>query len=297
MRRISVAICMAVLLLAAGAAWSANLTVTYVEGLLQVKQGTGWKALDIGDTVADNATIQFDGDGVAELEGGGSTVTLRQAGTFLVSDMVAKTKEVAASGLGSLVRTRVSGVIMGTQKTGSTVAGVRASQAADQQASVSWIGNAADLIEAARKSLSEGSYESALDSLEEAYDYADEVEEPLVLFYTGYANAMLGNNAKALEALAASRLEPDSQYYGDLLILRGQLLVDALSFKDAFAAFDTYRGKYPTGASAQLANLMAGYCASQLGDRTEARRSLDLAQKADPASELGRKAGELIGKL
>lgn len=277
--------------------WSANLSVTYLEGVLEVKQGTTWKALDIGDVVADTATVQFDGQGVAELEGTGFKVTLRQQGSFLLTDMIAKSKEVSATGLGSLVRGRVAGVIQGTQKTGSTVAGVRAAEATSNQAAVSWIGNAADLIESARKALAQAQYEGALSSLEEAYDYADEVEEPLVMFYTGYANAMLGRNAKALEALTQSTLGPESEHYSDLLLLRGQLLVDALSFKDAYGAFDTYRKAFPKGADLQLANLMAGYCATQLGDKVEARRSLDLARTADPSSDLGKKAGELIGRL
>ena len=35
----------------------------------------------------------------------------------------------------------------------------------------------------------------------------------------------------------------------------------------------------------------------KLGDRAEARRSLDLAKGADPASETGKKAGELLAQL
>jgi hypothetical protein len=276
---------------------AADLSVVYVEGLLQLKQGTAWKALDIGDEVQDTSTIQFDGQGVAELEGAGVRITLRQAGSFVVSDVIAKTREVSSTGLGSLVRGRVSGVFQGAPRTASTVAGVRAAEAGTEQATVSWIGNAADLIAGARQELGAGEYQKALDTLEEAYEYADEYEAPIVLFYMGYAQAMLGNNAQALDTLNGADLTPDSEYYGDLLILRGQLLVDALAFKDAYTSFDAYRGKYPTGAEVQLANLMAGYCAGQLGDRAEARRSLDLARAADPASDLGKKAGELLGHL
>jgi hypothetical protein len=277
--------------------WSASLTVTYVEGRLELKQGSGWTELGIGDMVADTATVQFDGDGVAELEGAGVTVTLRQAGAVALSDVMAKSKEVAASGLGSMVKGRVAGVFQGPQKGVSTVMGVRASQAATEQVKVDWIGNATELLEEARKALAEGTYEKALNRLDEAWDYASETEEPMVMFYMGYANAMLGRNAKALDALNGSRMDPASVHYGDFLILRGQLLVEALSFRDAFSAFDSYRASFPTGSDAQLANLMAGYCATQFGDRTEAQRSLALAQRTDPASDFGKKAGELLGQL
>jgi tetratricopeptide (TPR) repeat protein len=175
--------------------------------------------------------------------------------------------------------------------------GVRAAEAGSDKDKVSWLGNAADLLAQAKTSLEAGSYDQALTALTEAYDYADEAEEPEVLFYTAYANAMLDRNALALKALNDATLEPTDRLYGDYLMLRGQLLVDALSFKDAFGSFDAYRSAMPAGPSIQLAHLMAGYCAGQLGDRVEAKRSLELAERADPASELGLKAKELLGKL
>ncbi len=276
---------------------AADLEVTYVEGRLEIRQASGWKELEIGDKVPDTATVQFDGFGVAELVGSGTRVTLKQKGTFQLADVVAKSKEVASSGLGSMVKGRVAGVLQGTQKTGSAVMGVRAAEAGTDKEKVSWLGSASDLLAQAKKSMEAGAYEQALKTLTEAFEYADEAEEPEILFYTALSNVMLERNGAALQALSGADMEPSAKLYGDFLILRGQLLVDALSFKDAYGSFDAYRAALPGGPSLQLANLMAGYCAGQLGDRTEARRSLELAQRADPASDLGKKAQELLGKF
>jgi Tfp pilus assembly protein PilF len=264
---------------------------------LQVKQGSGWKDLEIGDRVPDSATVQFDGSGVAELEGSGVRVTLKLRGTYQLAEIVAKSKEVSATGLGSMVKGRVAGVMRGTQKNESTVAGVRAAEAGSDKEKVSWLGSATDLMAQAKRSLESGDYEKALSPLTEAYDYADESEEPEILYYTALANAMLDRSAKALEVISDVKMAPTDQLYGDFLVLRGQLLVDALSFKDAYGSFDTYRSALPAGPSIQLANLMAGFCAMQLGERAEARKSLDQAQRADPSSELGKKAQELLTKL
>lgn len=276
---------------------AADLEVTYVEGRLEVRQGSGWKELEIGDKVPDTATVQFDGFGVAELVGPGARVTLKQKGTFQLAEIVAKSKDVASSGLGSMVKGRVAGVLQGTQKSGSAVMGVRAAEAGTDKEKVSWLGSASDLLAQAKKSMEAGAYEPAVKSLNEAYEYADEAEEPEILFYLALSNAMLERSAPALQAISQAEMKSTDRLYGDFLILRGQLLVDALAFKDAYGSFDAYRVALPGGPGLQLANLMAGYCASQLGDRTEARRSFELAQRADPASEFGKKAQELLGKL
>ena len=287
------------LLVAAGAPiFAADLEITYVEGRLELSASGGWKALDIGDVLSEAATVRFDGSGVAEIEGTGVKVTLRQQGTYKLSDIIGKSKQVASTGLGSLMKDRVAGVFQGTQRATSAVMGVRAAEVeTDSQKRVSWLGSASDLLAQAKKELEAGEYEKALSTLGEAYENADELEEPEILYYTSYANTMTGNSGAALDAIIRARVEPAHPLHGESLLLRGQLLVEALAFGDARSSFEDYRARYPEGSGVQLADLMVGYCAKELGDLEEARRSLDRARSADPASQIGKKAQELLGAL
>ena len=136
-------------------------------------------------------------------------VTLREAGVYRLSDIVSKSKEVSSWGFGSLVKTRMSGILHGTQKTESAVMGVRASEAAGEKEEVSWLGSSEELVKEGKQAIEDGNFDEALEIFGEAYEFCEEEEEAGLLFYLGYTRLLMGQKGLALESFSEVEMDPE----------------------------------------------------------------------------------------
>lgn len=180
-----------------------SLTVEYVDGYLDILDGGSWSEVYIGDTLTPEDTIRLDSDSFAELRGSGLSLTLTEAGTYRITDLLNANAEGAALGLGNMVAGKLAQLLQNEgPQTQSAVGGVRAAEA-EAEPKLDWMGSdTAELIEESRAAIAEGRLDSALKLLEEAYDLAlDEQEETEALFYRGYVHALKGETADALEYL------------------------------------------------------------------------------------------------
>lgn len=79
--------------------------------------------------------------------------------------------------------------------------------------------------------------------------------------------------------------EPDAVWYARYIILRSQVLVDTMNYKDALGLLTPFIAAYPTGEATQVAYLLTYYCQKGLGDQTSARSALDAGFKLDPNTD------------
>lgn len=136
--------------------------VAFVDGSVQVKAGTAWNNVDIGQKLAANATVRLGSGALLELTAdGGRSLMLSKTGTYELAPLW-KTAPVAKGTAAKLLGV-VERITAGTQAAApSTVAGVRG--AASDTDDLLWLEDAEDpetLYASGRKAEAEGHYAEA----------------------------------------------------------------------------------------------------------------------------------------
>ena len=75
-----------------------ELSVSYAEGDVQVRSGSRWAALSIGDWLSPQATIQLGGGAYVELTRADSRIVLSQKGTYNLRDILASSHALDSAG-------------------------------------------------------------------------------------------------------------------------------------------------------------------------------------------------------
>jgi len=273
-----------------------ELLVEYVDGALEIKSGGRWEELDIGDTVPEDATIRLAANGFAELSSGSVTVTLNKPGTYSAATLLESGKQVSAFNVAKVVNSKLKKLMSPDQEQEASAMGVRAAEAEDEE--MTWVEEGAEYLEEGKELLLEEEYREAIEVLLEGADFAFTDEEMWeYYYYAAYAYSRLGGSAQALKLL--SDMDPDfsTPIFTDFVLLKGQLLIESLSFEDALGLFDEYLRNPDRGETTKVVHFLAAVCHEALGDTREAVKMLEAAYAIDRTSEYGRAAGEMIEKL
>jgi tetratricopeptide (TPR) repeat protein len=288
-----------ILLLAAVGAAAQELRVEYTEGLVELAAGGGWKELAPGDRLTTNARIRLAEDGFVELAQGATHLSVSQAGTYLVGDLLASSKKVASWGIGQVVSGKLKGAVAGGPK-GDSIAGMGArGAAAGAPASVEWVeaSGSEEALAEGRSLIEAGRYDAALKVLQDALKEAYAGEEGVFYYYIASTYSRQQKTALALRALERAKLEPQEPMYTDLVLLKGQLLLESLAFSDALTLFDSQLRVSPEGGFAQALLILSSYSHRGLGNGEAAREALQKAVRLDASSELGREAAGMLSQL
>lgn len=189
--------------------WAVPVTVDFVDGSVQVQNGSAWRTLDFGDTFDSAQIVRIGQRSVAELSvQGGSKLVLSAAGTYAIDTMLGPRQESSAI---SNIATKIER--MANQRTNlneSVVAGVRGSAAVDPTA-LMWAGVGPDADAAfddGRKSFAAADYSSAWDYFVEArelYTEAGDLEGVArSAWHASQAGLALGSGGRALAALRSA---------------------------------------------------------------------------------------------
>jgi tetratricopeptide (TPR) repeat protein len=284
-------------LLAALGAAAQDLQVAYTEGVVELAAGGTWKELSPGDRLPANARIRLSEDSFAELSQGATRLSVSQPGVYLVADLVAASKKVASWKLSQVVGGKLKGAVSGGARGDSTAAGgVRAKQAAPE--TVEWVESTGsqEAMDEGRSLLAEERFDEALKVFQDALK-AYPGEEPIFYYYIATTYSRQRRTALALRTLEQARLEPQESMYTDLVLLKGQLLLESLAFTDALALFDSQLAQHPEGGFAQALLILSAYSYQGLGRNQGAREALQKAVNLDSSSELGREAANLLKQL
>jgi hypothetical protein len=286
-------------LLAALGAAAQDLQVAYTEGLVELAAGGTWKELAPGDRVPANARIRLSEEGFVELSQGATRLSVSQPGVYLVADLVSASKKVASWQLGKVVSGKLKGAVTGATKGEGTAAMGARGAAAGAPATVEWVeatGSEEALTEG-RSLIEKERLDEALKVLQDALKEAYAGEEGTFCYYIASVYSRQQKTALALRTLERARIEPQEPMYADLVLLKGQLLLESLAFTDALALFDSQLRLNPAGEFAQALLIMSAYSYQGLGRDQGAREALEKAVSLDSSSELGQEAASLLSQL
>ena len=152
----------ALLALCAAASFAQESMVAFVDGSVQLKAGSAWKDVDIGQKIEANATVRLGSGALLELSAeGGRTLMLSKAGTYELAPLWKSAP--AAKGTAAKLLSVVERIAAGTSAAAPTsVAGVRG--ASSDTDDMLWLEDAEDpetLYESGRKAEAEGRYAEA----------------------------------------------------------------------------------------------------------------------------------------
>lgn len=273
-----------------------DLLVEYVEGILEVKEGSSWVELYIGDVVQENSLIRLSENGFAELSARNVTVTLSEDGTYNTRSLLRSGQQVASWDIGSVVNSKLSRLITPGQRGETAVMGVRGAK--QDQGELTWVEEGGEYMERGKQLLQEGLFAEAVPVFKEGAGWALTEEERFeYLFYAAYAHAMKGDNALALIMLEDMSLDSEAQVFTDYVLLKGKLLIENLAFADALELFSEYLRHPDMGETTQVVYFLSAVCHQGMDDSKEARKLLQDAIRIDPASEYGRAAQRMMSSL
>jgi len=278
--------------------FSQNALAKYLEGLVEVSGATGWQEVYIGDELSVDTTIRVSENGFVEFSLGDLKISVKEDGIYLLSDLVGSSKRVSSWGLGNLVSTKIKTALTSTSSGETAVMGVRGA-AAGGETGVEWIeaSGSAELLKEGMARLEKARYSEALDVFNEGLAISFGEEEQLFLYYIGYTQSLKGQSALALHTLERVEADPQSSYYSDLILLRGRMLIESLSFNEALEFFKSHTNRYPEGDLTQAVLILSSYCYRGLEDTFQALQVLQRANELNPDSALGKEAQRLIEEL
>ncbi len=273
-----------------------ELMVEYLEGILEVGQGSNWIEVDIGDTIPQNSYLRLSDNGLAELSAGAITITLNQDGTFSAETLLASGREVAAWDITSLVNSKLGRLISPGKQQGDAVMGVRGDAASEEE--LTWMEEGEEYLEQGKELIRTGHYKEAREALQEGADYcfSDEEKEEYN-FYIASAYALEGKSAPALLMLTDIKTGSSAPYYSDYVLLKGKLLIEGMAYKKALLLFNEYLKNPDRSETTQLIHFLSALCNQRLEKRQDAIRNLEAAYKINNTSEYGRAAKKMMDNL
>jgi len=273
-----------------------DLLLEYVEGFLELKEGSSWVELYIGDTIPENSLIRLSDDGFAELSTRTITVTLSEAGTYETGALLRSGQKIAAWDIGSVVNSKLSKLVGPGQQGETAVMGVRG--AAADEGELTWVEEGGEFMERGKQLLQEGLFDEAIPVFRDGADWAlTEEERNEYLFYAAYAHSLKGENALALIMLEDMQLAYGSENFTDYVLLKGKLLIENLAFNDALDLFAEYLKQPDMGETTQVVFFLSALCYQSLDNTTQARKHLRDAIQIDAGSEYGQAAQGMLGSL
>ena len=273
-----------------------ELMVEYLEGILEVGQGSNWIEVDIGDTIPQNSYLRLSDNGLAELSAGTITITLNQDGTFSAENLLTSGREVAAWDIASLVNSKLGRLISPDQQQGDAVMGVRGDAAGEEE--LTWMEEGEEYLEQGKELILSGDYKEAREVLQEGADYSfSDEEKEEYNFYIASAYALEGKSAPALLMLTDMKPGSSAPYYSDYVLLKGKLLIEGLAYKKALLLFNEYLKNPDRGETTQLIYFLSALCNQKLEKRQDAIRNLEAAYKINNTSEYGRAAKRMMDNL
>ncbi len=275
---------------------SEEFVLDYLEGTMEINQDGSWVEAMIGDAIAPDTQLNVDEETIAEFSGNNIRLTISNPGVYSLQDILKRKKRVSSLGFGTVIQNTYKYVAGNEKNTSSAVMGVRGASVQDP-GDVAWMDEEDEQLSDGKDLIKKNKFKEAVSVLKEGFQDADADAEQEYMFYLGYANAMLGNNGKALKYLSGVKADGSETYFWNYVLVKGQLLIDSLSYKKALSLFNSYIKMYPDGENAQVSYFLAGISLKELGREKDARDFFIRAKRINPDSEVGRAAYKAINKL
>jgi tetratricopeptide (TPR) repeat protein len=264
--------------------------VEFIDGFLEVMEESDWVDVETGDMIPPDADIRLDESTIIELTLGETKITISREGIYSLADLLKESRARESSqGFTAFLKNSLRTAV-GEERGPATAAvlGVRGADADDRD--FEWMEEDEGVLEEGEAYLQDGSYQEAILLFREAEEKADEEVAQRYRFYSAYAYAMLGHKGMALKILRDVEPNPIDSYYGDWVLLKGQLLFESQAFRDALTILSSYTRYFPDGSLAQKVHLFSGLSNHGLGDNAAAQKSFEMAYEIDRNSDAGKLA-------
>jgi hypothetical protein len=272
-----------------------QVSVDYVQGVVDVYEDGSWYELFIGEQLDADDRVRLGSNAYAELSTSSANLRLTKPGTYELSELVSASQSTEQADLGNLLRGRISRMLSADARGQAVGGGARASEAATQP-TTQWAGgeSVGELIEEGIELIAEADFEEAYFVFEEAYDFASSANLPEAAYYFGYSAWLLGDTLDALELLEEFPLDPETSFYVDHALTLGQAYVETFAYDNADEVLSPLLDNDELSeADRQMALLMLGLSARGRGNASEAEDFLSRAVSLAPDSEIGRTASSL----
>ena len=270
-----------------------DLYVDYLDGYLDVKSGNSWDPIDIGDTISENDIIKLSDEGYAELLFEDVKITLDKDGTYEASYLMDQLTKADKWGIkGSAFAKIFHDDEMESKQ--SAVMGVRGDPQDEEE--ITWVDDDVEFLEEGKAFYLDGDFESALMILEEGADwYGSNYDE--ILFYKALCEYETGQYREMRASIFEMDPESDVEYFGDFVLLKGNILIESQDYIEAEELFDRYLSEAEYLEAEQMVNLLSAFCSIELNEKAFADRKLRNAIRLDPTSETGIKAKQILDSL
>lgn len=272
-----------------------DVQVSYLEGKVQVKTNAAWKELNIGDKLAADAVFELGKNASLELQAGGSSFNINQAGTYQLKDVLAARQKNESSGVAKSLRSTFTNMMdSGSAKQRSNVAGVRAAN--QSEGGSNWVTSDTQvLIESGKALLQSSQYTDALARFLGAREEALDEELPEVQYLLAFTLAQMGDYRRAAKELPDMVVVPDADWAGDCILLQARLLEDSYAWAQAVSLLTTQGSFLANDASrGPLYHFLLGLAWLNSGNTANARTALTKVSNQSPDSELGKAAAALL---
>ena len=283
-------------LLMSGWLFAQEVQVSFQDGQTQIKVGTAWKAINIGDRLAADATVKLDKGASLELQIINATITINQAGTYMLKDILAARKQADTNGVAKSLKSTFTAMIGAAPvKNQSTVAGARASNKSDED-KMTWVSSDTDsIIDSGKSLLQAGKIQEAQDKFNEAMLEATDEEIPQIQYLIGYNLAVAGDIRGASKQWNGLVPDSDASWAADFVLLKARLLEESFAWTDAITLL--------TKQGANLANdvnrgpiyhFMLGLAWQNTGNSSNAKAAYTKVVSLVPNTDLGKAAAALL---
>lgn len=275
---------------------AADIAVTYLEGQAQIQKGSGWGDLAIGDKVPQEAVLRLGDASYLELSAGGSTISLNQAGTYSLRDLLSLASKVHSGGTLKAITGSLSRLLNGPAQVQTAVMGARGAKQGEQ---TEWVESDADVFRIeGLDALDRGDYANAIAQFHQAVAAADPDELPQITYDLAYAYSVSGDTRDSIKTLADVRPTGGESWAGDYALLKAKLMVDTYAFGQEVT--------WLTGGGASLAQdaeraqlyyflLAVGY--QGLTDMASEKKTLAKAISIAPDTDIGKAAAQMAAGL
>jgi tetratricopeptide (TPR) repeat protein len=291
-------IILAALLLASQLATAQGLNVAYLEGEAQVASGASWKALSLGDPVSTDASIRLLPGALIELKGTGADVTLTHPGTYALGTLLKARRTLGSPGVSSAIVSFLRQLAFPPAKNRADVLGLRGPNRSKSPEN-EWSESSAQVfLDAGKEYIKAGSYDRAIEQLNEALDAATDEEVPEIHYYLADASFLGGDVKGAWKQVASLKPAVAAPYYRDFLLLKAKLLEETSAYADALDLLAGEGAAFSQDAQrAPLYYFLLGLGYRGTGDSENANLAFRKVIAISAESDLGKTAGELLTQL
>jgi hypothetical protein len=202
------------------------LTVSWADGKVDLKNGTSWAAVNMGDQIDSASTIRLSKGASVELSDGKRKVSLTAEGTYTLDNMLKKgavasrNNANALNKLGKLVDPQAS-------VSSTTVAAVRGAAIEPAKDTTAWQSDVDvnTIMEEGRELVRAGDYSSAALKFGEAVEVAEGVEKDSAMYSQAWALAAADSQAQSVKILRA--MPSTGNWAGPRALLLARLDIDS----------------------------------------------------------------------